>query len=75
MFRFTKNLLVAAMTFVEFGALISSKPLKSISMNNQEYKVRQTMVNITSNELLFYSYSVFVNKCSGSWNDINNPFT
>ena len=29
-------------------------------------------MNINSNETLFYLYSILVNKCSGSCNDINN---
>ena len=31
-------------------------------------------MNINSNESLFYPYSILVNKCSGSCNDINNPY-
>ena len=31
-------------------------------------------MNINSNEPLFYPYSILVNKCSGSLNDINNSF-
>ena len=32
------------------------------------------MVNINSNEPLFYPYIVTVNKCSGSCNDVNNTY-
>ena len=35
-------------------------------MSNQECKVRPAIVNINSNEPLFYPYSILVNKCSGS---------
>ena len=31
-------------------------------------------MNINSNETLFYPYSILVNTCSGSRNDINNPY-
>ena len=65
---------ITAMTFVGCDALISLKPLKCVSMSNQKCKVRPVMVNVNSNEPLFYPYSVRVNKCSGSWNDINNPY-
>ena len=44
-------------------------------MNNQEHKIRPAMVNINSNEPLFHLYSVAVNKCSGTCNDINDPYT
>ena len=62
------------MTFVGCGTLISSKPLKCVSMNNQECNVRPAVVNINSNEPLFYPYSVLLNKGSGNCNDINNPY-
>ena len=41
-------------------------------MNNQKCKVRPEIININSNETLVYLYSILVNKCSGSCNDINN---
>ena len=31
-------------------------------------------MNINSNEPLFYPYSVLINKCSGSGNDIDNSY-
>ena len=40
-------------------------------MNNQECKVRSVIMNINSNQYLFYPYSILVNKCSRSCNDIN----
>ena len=43
-------------------------------MSNQECKVRPAIMNNNSNELLFYPYSIAVNKCSGSFNVINNPY-
>ena len=54
--------------------LLSAFP-KCISMNNQECKIRPEIININSNEPLFYSYSIKVNKCSGSCNNINNPYS
>ena len=53
------------------SALFSSNPLKCVSTNNQEFKVRPAMVNIHSNELIFYPYSALLNKCSSSCNDFN----
>ena len=35
-------------------AALNAIPLKCVSMNNQECKVRPAMVNINSNKLLFY---------------------
>ena len=49
-------------------------PLKCVSMNNQECKIRPEIVNVNSDEPTFYPYSVKISKCSGSWNNINNPY-
>ena len=43
-------------------------------MNNQECKIRLKKINITSNEPSCYSYSVKISKCSGSCNNINDPY-
>ena len=43
-------------------------------MNNQACKVRPEIVNVNSNELVFYSFSVKTSKCSDSCNNINNPY-
>ena len=43
-------------------------------MSNQECKIGPEEININSNEPLFYPYSVKINKCSGSCNNINDPF-
>ena len=43
-------------------------------MNNQECQVRAEIININSNELLFYPYTVKTNKCSGSCNNSNDPY-
>ena len=43
-------------------------------MSNQKCKIRPEIININSNKLLFYPYSVKINKCSGSYNNINDPF-
>ena len=42
-------------------------------MNNQESKVRPEIINIKSNEPSFHHYSVRINKCSDSCNNINDP--
>ena len=77
MFRFVKQIFVSAMMF--FGCNVSgvnslNAVPKCISMNNQECKIRPEIININSNEPLFYPYSIKVNKCSGSCNKINDPY-
>ena len=39
---------------------------------NVEYKVRPVIININSNEPVFYPYNVLVNKCSDSCKYTNN---
>ena len=48
-------------------------PLKCISMNNPECIIPKT-INVNSNEHSFYPYCIKVNKCSGSCNNINDPY-
>ena len=48
---------------------------KYISMNNQDCKIRPEIININSNKSLFYLCSIKVNKCSGSCNNIDNPYS
>lgn len=74
MLGFIKRMFIATMTFVASNALISLNPLKCVSRSNQECKVRPAMMNVNSNKPLFYPYFVLVNKCSGTCNNINNPY-
>ena len=43
-------------------------------MNNEECRTRPKIININSNEPLFYLYSIQVNKYSGGCNNINHPY-
>ena len=43
-------------------------------MNNQECKVRPQIVNVNSDEPVFFPFSIKTSKCSGSCNNINNPY-
>ena len=62
-----------AITFFSCNVL-NANLLKCVSMNNQEYKIRPQLINVNSNESLFYPYNIEVNKCSGSCNNINDPY-
>ena len=48
--------------------------LDCISIKNQECKVRPKIVDINSNNPIFYPFSIKIKKCSGSCNNINNPY-
>ena len=52
----------------------SCNALKYVSMNNQKWKKRPERIDVISNKLLFYPYSIEVNKCIGSFNNINDPY-
>ena len=52
---------------------LSATPLSCISMNNQACKVRPEIINVNSDEPVFYPFSIKTSKCSGSCNNINNP--
>ena len=72
-FRFFKQKIFSAMMF--FGCNLSSvNPIQCVSISNQESKVRPEITNINSNELSFYPYSVKINNCSGSCNNINTSY-
>ena len=44
-------------------------------MKNQESKVRPEIININSNNPMFYPFSIKVDKLSGNCNNINDPYT
>ena len=48
-------------------------PLKFVSVNNQECKIRTKIIDINNNEPSFYLYSIQINKCIGSSNNVNDP--
>ena len=71
-YKFFLNLLK---TFIRLNVNpLKSNALKCVSMSNQECKVRAVIMNINRNKPLFYPYSILVNKCSGSCNNINDPY-
>ena len=48
--------------------------LECVTMKNQECKARPKIINVNTNEPVFYPYSIKVNKCGGSCNNIIDPF-
>ena len=43
-------------------------------MNNRECKIRPQVVSINSKESIFFPFCIKASKCSGSCNNINNPY-
>ena len=72
MFKFVKKVFFIGLTILlNFTNVI---PLNCISMKNQERKTRPQVVNVNSNEPVFYPFSIKTSKCSGSCNNINDPY-
>ena len=73
MFRFIKKIFLTELTVLPYVNLLSATPLSCISMNNQACKVRPEIINVNSNEPVFYPFSIKISKYSGSYNNINDP--
>ena len=43
-------------------------------MKNEECKIRSEIINVNTNKSMFYAFSIKVNKCNRSCNNINNPY-
>ena len=77
MLVFIKKIFCIGSLFLSF--LLSTNPLNAIPLNcitlkNQECKVTPKIVDIDSNNPIFYPYSVKINKCSGNCNNINDSY-
>ena len=56
------------------AASLNSNPFKCVSMTNQECKVRPQIVNVNSDEPVFYPYCIKTSNCSGGCNNINDLY-
>ena len=72
MFVFIKKIIYIGSLFL--SSLVGATSLDCISIKNQECKVRPEIININSNNPIFYPFSIKINKCSGNCNNINNPY-
>ena len=72
MFRFIIKCFFIGSLFL--SNLVSTTSLSCISMNNQECKARPEIINVNSNNPIFYPFSIKTSKCSGSCNNINDPY-
>ena len=74
MFGFIKKVFFTGLTNLSSVNLLTVTPLRCISKNNQECKIRPEIVNVNSDEPVFYPFSIKTSKCSGSCNNIHNPY-
>ena len=72
MFRFIKPIFISALMY--FVNLSNVNSLECVSMKNQECKVRPEIVDINSNNPIFYPFSIKIKKCGGNCNNINDPY-
>ena len=72
MFEFVKKTFFAGLTIL--SSLMGVNMLSSISINNQECKERPQIVNVNSDESVLFPFSIKTNKCSGSYNNINDLY-
>ena len=72
MFRFIKKCFFVVSLFL--SNLVSITSLSCVSMNNQACKARPEIINVKSNNPLFYPFSIKTSKYSGNCNNINDPY-
>ena len=73
MFQFIKKVFFLALTIL--SSFTNVKSLSCISMINQECKTRTKIVNVNSNNPIFYLFSIKISKCSANCNNINDPYS
>ena len=71
MFGFIKKYFFTAMTLFSLNPF-NVNSLKCVSKNSQKCKIRSEIINVNTNEPMFYPYSKIINKCKGSCNTIND---
>ena len=69
-FRFVKKVFFLALTILSNF----TNALYCISMKNQECKIKPQIINISSNNPIFYPFNIQINNSSGKCNNINNPY-
>ena len=71
-FGFAKKVFFIGLTIL--WSFTNATPLSCISMKNQECKSRLQVINVNSNNPIFYPFSIKTSKYSGNCNNINNPY-
>ena len=61
--------------FINLFNILKVKTLECLSVTNQKYMPRPKILDVNEGvgEVLFYPYNVVVNKCSGSWDMLDDP--
>ena len=72
-FGCVKKVFFEGLTILSSFTSVSS--VSCVSMNNQACKERLEIVNVASNNPIFYPFSIKTSKCSGNCNNINHPYS
>ena len=76
-FRFVKKVFFIGLTILSSltkASSLNAVSLSCITMNNQLCKPKPEIINVNSNNSMFYPFSIKTSKCSGSYNNINDPY-
>ena len=74
MFGFIKKIFLTQLTVLSDLNPLSATSLSCISMNNQKCKAKPEIVNVNSDEPVFYPFSIITSKWSGSCNNTSDPY-
>ena len=66
-----KKLVITVVTFLNL--FLNTNSLECMSMTNQKCRARPKIINVNTDDPVFYPVCK-VNKCSASCNNINNPY-
>ena len=72
MFRFIKKVFFVGLTIL--SSFIRVISLSCISINYQACNTRPEILNVYSNNLVFYPFSIKKSQFSGNCNNISNPY-
>ena len=73
MLEFIKNIFSQQKRFYSYNILNVSF-IECVSVNNQDCKIRSEIINVNTDEPMFYPYSIAISKCKGTCNTINDPY-
>ena len=71
-FRFSLKEFFIGLTIL--SGFTNASSLSCISIINQKCKTRPQIVNVNSNNPIFYTFSIKLSKCSGNCDNINDPY-
>ena len=76
MFGFIKQTFIVQLLVLScfYGSLAAAKTIICVSMSNQQFMVRPTLIDLNLEELHYYLFIISMNRCDGSCNNIEYPF-